>query len=70
MYIYAYIYVYVCSIIHLFIHYLHSLFFFLLFHSFYCCFVFNFGLFKLNKIRSEECSIECLSDNIVLSLNG
>ena len=32
--------------------------------------VFSFGLFKLNTIRSEECSIEYCYGDIVLNLNG
>ena len=58
------------SIIHLFIHYLFFLSFSFLFHYFYCFFLVSFGFFKLNTIRSEQCSIERCCDNAVLSLNG
>ena len=65
MYVYVYVYMYVCCIIHLFIHYLHLSSFSFLFLCFYCCFLFSFGMFKLNTIRSEQCSIERCPDNIV-----
>ena len=64
----------VCVCMHvyvlLFIHYLQFLSFYLLFHCFYCCFLFSFGLFGLNTIRSEQCFIERCYGNIVLNLNG
>ena len=72
IYIYMIIYIiymcvqmYVCCIIQLFIHYLHLLSFSFLFLCFYCCFLFSFGMFKLNTIRSEQCSIERCPDNIL-----
>ena len=70
VYAYIYIYIYIYSIINLFIHYSLLSSFSFLFHCFYCCFLFGFGLFKLSAIRSEWCSIKCCSDNIALSLNG
>ena len=44
------IYVCICTIISLFIQYLHLLSFYFLFHCFYCCFLFSFGLFRPNTI--------------------
>ena len=39
-------------------------------HYFYCCFLFSFGLFKLNIIKLEQYTIEPCSNNIVLNWNG
>ena len=66
VYVYIYIYIYIS----LLIHYLQLLSFYFLFHCFYCCFLFSFGLFR-PKLNNMMCSaIERCYDNIVLSLNG
>ena len=67
MLIYGYIYMYmcICVCVYLYIIYIsyysfvysqfNFIFLSFLFHCFYCCFLFGFGLFNLNTIRSEWC---------------
>ena len=74
-YMYLYVCVYVCVCIYMFYYlFIYSLFthysFYFLFHCFYCCFQFSLGLFSLNTIRLEQCSIECCYGSFVLSLKG